>query len=278
MDDLHIVTVATEPKFYFKYLVESCKKNGKEIVVLGFGKQWQGYSWKFKLMIEYLEKLKDTDIVCFVDGYDVICNRDLRELKDLFISFRNKYNFKILTAIDIYMFQIQQYMAEPYFKKCNDMLLNSGTYIGYVKDLKELLTFAYNIDGNSKDDQYLLTQYCIMNKKNVYIDDKQNFFLTIHKSFNNIDNELLFTNNKAYYNNKQPFFIHGPSCTYLNNIIIKLGYNLDNETILNNDLQEYFLNKTKHYIKDILFKYTIIIIFILASFYYLYKLHIINNF
>lgn len=31
MNKLYIVTVATHPDFYFPYLVESCKKNGKEL-------------------------------------------------------------------------------------------------------------------------------------------------------------------------------------------------------------------------------------------------------
>jgi hypothetical protein len=186
-------------------------------------------------MIDYLKTLKETDIVCFIDGYDVICNRNLNDLKELFIDFKNKYNFKILTAIDIYKFKVQKYMAEYYFKKCNNMLLNSGTYIGFVKDLKELLLITYNLNIKSNDDQYLLTQYCIINKNNVYIDNKQDFFLTIHKPFFNIDGELKFNSGKAYYNNKQPFFIHGPSCTHLNNVIIKLGYNFKAYSIIGSE-------------------------------------------
>jgi hypothetical protein len=261
MDDLHIVTVATEPKFYFNYLVESCKNNGKELIILGYGEKWQGYSWKFKLIIDYLKTLKESDIVCFIDGYDIICNRNLNELKELFINFKNKYNFKILTGADIYKFKLQKYIATYYFKKCNNMLLNSGTYIGYANDLKELLLKTFDLNIKSNDDQYLLTKYCIMNKNNVYIDKEQEFFLTIHKSFFNIDNELTFIDNKAYYHNKQPFFIHGPSCTYLNNVIIKLGYNLNNKHI-NKELRKYFLKKFIHYSKDILSNNIILFIII----------------
>lgn len=55
MSELHIVTVATESKYYFPYLVESCKKYGKELEVLGYGEKWKGFNWRFKLMIEYLK-------------------------------------------------------------------------------------------------------------------------------------------------------------------------------------------------------------------------------
>ena len=39
MDKLHIVTVATESKYYFPYLVESCKQNGKNLEVIGYGEK-----------------------------------------------------------------------------------------------------------------------------------------------------------------------------------------------------------------------------------------------
>ena len=39
INDLHIVTVATESKYYFPYLIESCKRHGKELEVLGYGEK-----------------------------------------------------------------------------------------------------------------------------------------------------------------------------------------------------------------------------------------------
>ena len=77
MNKLHIVTVATDSQYYFPYLVESCKRNGKELEVLGMGEVWQGFNWKYVKMMEYLKTLPTDDIVCFVDGYDVVCCRNL---------------------------------------------------------------------------------------------------------------------------------------------------------------------------------------------------------
>lgn len=34
---IHIVTVATHNEGYFEYLVESCKRNGAKLEVLGWG-------------------------------------------------------------------------------------------------------------------------------------------------------------------------------------------------------------------------------------------------
>ena len=45
--NLHIVTVATHSDYYFPYLKESFKKNGKELTVLGYGEKWKGFNWRF---------------------------------------------------------------------------------------------------------------------------------------------------------------------------------------------------------------------------------------
>jgi predicted phosphohydrolase len=97
---MHIITVATNNEFYFPYLKESCLKNGKELTVLGFGEKWQGFNWKFAKMIEHLKKLKSKDIVCFVDGYDVICTRNLNELQNKFIKIKNETGCKIIVGYD----------------------------------------------------------------------------------------------------------------------------------------------------------------------------------
>ena len=62
-------------------------------------------------------------------------------------------------------------------------------------------------------------------------------------------------NNKIiYYNNQKPFFIHAPSCTKLNNILIKLNYNIKQKEItnINNEFQKYLINKTKFYVNTII--------------------------
>jgi len=53
---LHIVTVANHSEYYFQYLVESCKKCGKELDILGYGEEWKGFNWRLTLIINYLKK------------------------------------------------------------------------------------------------------------------------------------------------------------------------------------------------------------------------------
>jgi hypothetical protein len=264
MDDLHIVTVATEIDYYMPYLIESCKKNGKELIILGYKEKWKGFNWRFKLMLNYLKTLNNNDIVCFIDGYDVICTRNLAELKNEFIKLKNETNSKIIVSEDKFVktnllsnfLRISQYF---YFDLCNGLNLNAGTYIGYVYDLIEILQEIYNIDPNDNaDDQILLTKYCKINN-NIYIDTNNKIFLTLGNLFSEIDKEVI-SNNKIIYNNNIPFFIHGPGTTYLDNIVKFLGYSLKDDQIKKKIIKKS-LDKIPYYLKD---SYTVQLLLLLC--------------
>jgi len=229
MDDLYIVTVATSIDYYMPYLIESCKRNGKELTVLGLNEKWQGFNWRFKIVNNFLNKINDNDIVCFIDGYDVICTRNLNELKNEFIRLKEKNNCRIIISenktnknnISYIFMKLVFYL---YFDRCNNINLNAGTYIGYVKDLKIILNEIYNYNPiDNADDQILFTKYCKRNS-DLYIDINNEIFLTLDNNFGEID-KLVISNNKIIYNNNIPFFIHTPIITFLGNVIKFLGYN-----------------------------------------------------
>ena len=228
MDDVHIVTIATESKYYFPYLIESCKKHGKDVEILGYGQKWKGFNWRFKLMIEYLETLDANDIVCVVDGYDVICTRNLKELKNAFIKLYNVKKCKIIVGYDNLKHTnfINKFFGRLYFGTCNDISLNAGTYIGYVKDLLYMIKQIRNLnDKNDADDQILLTKYCNLNETSVYIDVDNEIFLTLAHPLNELDDIVdISEDKKLSYNDNFPFFLHGPGSTYLDNVLHKSGY------------------------------------------------------
>ena len=75
---------------------------------------------------------------------------------------------------------------------------------------------------NIDNDQVLLTKYCNKNPDEFYIDTKAKFFAVVHNSFRDIDSHFEFKKETVYFNTHKPYFIHAPSGTLLNNIIIKL--------------------------------------------------------
>ena len=257
MSKLHIVTVATSSEYYFNNLVESCRKNGRELTVLGYGEKWQGFSWRFILMIEYLKKIDKNDIVCFIDGYDVLCTRNLNELLNEFNKLKEKYKCKIIIGEQkiINKNNIKELFLNTIFKTyygiCNNLSLNAGTYIGSSNDLLFALYQIYNLlPYNSSDDQILFTKYCQLHSKDIHIDSDNELFLVISDPYNNVDKYIKFENNKVLYNNKNPFFVHGAGETYLDNIIINLGYNYDYNNRVCDKLAKNFYKKIYFRIKN----------------------------
>ena len=238
LNNLHIVTVATEAKFYCPYLVESCKKNGKELTVLGFNEEWKGFSWRFRKMINYLKGLPENDVVCFIDAYDVLCVRNLEQLIPAFLKIKKETGCKVVVGSDQH-YTILKYWAKLTYGECDKKLLNLGNYIGMVKDVLDILQEIYysnNVDDSS-DDQLLFTHYCKKNPKLFYIDTTSRIFLVYMNPFTEVQ-DVTIRNNEVYYKKSQPFFIHTPG-GFLDKLIIDLGYNYD----YNNNIQEEIRNK-----------------------------------
>ena len=266
IDNLHIVTVATHSKHYLPYLVESCQKyGGVKLDIVGFGEKWQGYNWKLVKTLEYLRTLPPDDIACFVDGYDVICTRDLHELLPVFMKIKQEHSCKIIVARDITPFY--SYPASYFiFGTCKSFLLNSGTYIGFVKDLLQVIQNVYNVNPDTNiNDQIVMTQYCSINPDIFYIDTKNELFLTIIHGFNtDMSTYVDFDGENIVYRGSRPFFYHANGNGVLDNVIRKLGMRLDHNRIKEEMTGEVF-KKIKHY--GLLFldtnKYNILLIVII---------------
>ena len=237
MNNLHIVTVATESKYYFPYLVESCEKNGCKLEILGYGEEWLGFNWKFKKMIEFLKNIPDTDVVCFIDGYDVLCSRNLRQLVPEFLKIQKQTKCKIIVGSDQH-YTLFKYTAPMLYGTCANKLLNSGNYIGLKKDLLKIIEYIYTQNpDDSNDDQLLLTQYCKTKPEDFYIDIESKIFLVYMNPFTEVK-DITIKDKTVYYNNNKPFFIHTPG-GYLDKLIIDLGYNYD----YNNNIKEEIRTK-----------------------------------
>jgi hypothetical protein len=227
MSNLYIITVATQSKYYFPYLIESIKKNNNKLKVLGFNQEWKGFNWKFNLMKTELNSYKLDDIVCFVDGYDVMCVRDLNLLINEFIKIKQRENCKIIAGFDNVPNKINKLITNLYFtNNINEIVINSGTYIGYVKDILDILN---TLDQDaSADDQILLNKYNKNHPGDIFIDINNELFLTVGNALSDIKKYTIIENNTVYGLNKmKPFFIHAAGCGFLDNIIIDLGYKYD---------------------------------------------------
>jgi hypothetical protein len=230
MEDLHIVTVVNESKYYFPYLVETCKRNGKELEVLGLGEKWTGFNFKYKKMVEYLKTLPESDIVCFVDGFDVICVRDLNDIKNMFLKLKSESGCKMIVANDAALVVPSHLFFPLYFGNCNNEYINSGTYIGYVKDVFQILSNILQLfSEDGADDQKILTDYCNKNSKDIHVDKKNELFLAMGIPNLELDSLLLIEDKTVSYNDNKPFFLHAMAGGYLENTLRKLGYSINDD-------------------------------------------------
>jgi len=187
MSNIHIVTVATKPGGYLKWLEESCIINGTKLLVLGMGAEWKGYITKYLLMNDFLKTIPEDDIVCFVDAYDVLMVQHIDKLKEKFLNITEKTNCKIICAIDP---GDKEFLSRWSFDVSDgNKLINSGTYIGYSKELKVFYNWTldkYHNDNSLVDDQLLLNTYYKLFKNNIIIDNQQQFFLCEKTAFHEI--------------------------------------------------------------------------------------------
>ena len=227
-----IVTACTNKKYYFTQLEQSCNKFGGEFVVLGMGEKWRGYIWKFEKMIHYLHSLAYDEIVCFVDGYDVLCVKNLQTLEEDFLRFKNNTNCKIIIGCDDATI-VPHFIQKFYFGSYGNSSINSGTYIGFAGDILDILKKARIDFPDVVDDQMLITQYANKYMNEICVDNNCEFFQVCSDPLN--EAKLV----------GDPYFIHGPGCTYLNNICEQLGLQVDRQ--VKNNLRLLFIEKSYYH-------------------------------
>jgi hypothetical protein len=154
---MKIITYATHSYGFFDEMI---KKN-PEIVVLGMGTKWEGFTVKAKVVLNYLNTLPDDEIVIVVDGFDTIIKRT----EGIEEAFKNMNTGVLVSKEDNSGFSkimpkfLEKYIKKRVFGYCKDnFIANSGLLMGYNSYVKQV----YNIMGsnNSDDDQRNLNNAC----------------------------------------------------------------------------------------------------------------------
>lgn len=250
---MRLVTVATHSMGYFPYLLKSCERYGATLEVLGWGQKWQGYNWKYLLMRDYLASRDDDEVVCFVDGFDVILLRPLHELEAHFASFRNATGVKVIVGLDRPSNVLFHLLQKWVFGTCRGCSINSGTYIGVVRDLKKVVDdMLQKSSSPSADDQVLMTEFCETRPELIYIDDQSSFFLTVMNSFGSfLTSDMKVTDGRLSFKTAHPFVAHGNGNTHMGDLIRALGYTLppEEDKRIRNEHYTAMMRKVVYYSK-----------------------------
>lgn len=159
---IHVLTYATHSEGNFDNMINN--SYGIEIIVLGWGDKWTGFSDKFKAVYNYTKDLPENDIVLFLDGFDVWVNSDLNRAVNTFFKLNKKIIFSKEQS------KTGHYLSKRVFGECRpELVLNTGMYMGYAKYLNILLKEA--LEKKCKDDQRIMNGLC---KRYSFIDiDKE---------------------------------------------------------------------------------------------------------
>jgi len=155
----------------FHIFKESCEKNGVDLHLLGFGKKWGGFSWRFGLVLEHLQTCEDDELVLVTDAFDTVVLKGPEEFEKRFKSYQTDKVFCLEGQADDYVWIARYYNSRVFGPP---PVVNGGTYMGYAKALRE---FISSLDyRNSEDDQRLLTQRA--RKGDMVLDtDRRLFFM-----------------------------------------------------------------------------------------------------
>jgi hypothetical protein len=231
---IYYITVATEEKLYLPYL----KQLLPELVILGMNTKWEGWVYRYKLIIKYLDLLNENDIVCFMDAYDVLPTKNIVQLEDKFVEFmKHNPEVKMIVGYEIIDNKFMENYIQSIMGTVNNDRINAGTYIGYVKNIKHILSSILVDNPNMQDDQLELTKYANKFPNEIYIDKQTCFFKVFVEPLQNIE----ISKNQSYC------FVHAAGNGLLENM------SLSEYGIIVNDLDKY--NNYKDNLKSVIKKY-----------------------
>lgn len=215
---LHIITVANYQAIGLERLLYTAEYFGNKITVLGMDKPYPNHFVKLKEAYDYVEFIPDTDVVLFLDAFDVIMLGNGDEILKRFLEFNMPCVFgseRHYHPKDSVLDLIGQYPSAP----TSLQYLNSGTYIGYAgfirSMIKDVFKKHYQMPLNRfynrlNDDQFHFHRYFARHMDKVVRDVHAKIFFPLtnigyHEiQYDTKDKTLYFEETKTY-----PLVIHG---------------------------------------------------------------------
>lgn len=132
--ELHVCTVASKHTRGLEQLLHSCRYFDIQIDVLGMDQPFRGLSEKFLLVEEYIRKLDDKDIVLFVDAYDTLFLEGTENILNKFYKMEAPF----VISVERYCWPYRDRWKEFPEGPTSFRYINTGTYIGYVYQLRQI--------------------------------------------------------------------------------------------------------------------------------------------
>lgn len=152
MSKVKVLSVATHRERMIDIFEASCDVLGYDLQLLGVGKKWRGFSWRFDLIKEALRDMSDEQVVLVCDAFDTVLLESASVLVDRFNGYKGDLLFT--TEPNDFNPFIQYYR----WRLFGTNIINGGTYVGRAGALRQFIsTLSYD---NTTDDQKLLSRVC----------------------------------------------------------------------------------------------------------------------
>lgn len=185
---LHAVTYASHHGRDDRFCrsVESAIRHDYDLVILGWGVKWRGLSQKLEAAHAYAASLPEHDLMLFTDAFDVLYTSEANKIVETFLS----RNYSILFAAECGCWPhimedenicLHRYPPSPTPYR----YLNSGTWIGYAKQAKEMLAEVIRLAGQNFDnanDQKLVADMFLAGTHGIKLDYQCEIFQSMHRT------------------------------------------------------------------------------------------------
>ncbi|XP_068630751.1 procollagen-lysine,2-oxoglutarate 5-dioxygenase [Battus philenor] len=222
-DDVTVLTVATEENDGFKRYIRSAKVYDINVEVLGKGLDWKGGDMNFagggQKIILLKEKLADLmrtkekdHIVLFTDSYDVMF---LGSLGDILVKFKAMPKTRVLFSAEPFCWPDAKLASMYPNTEVTNPYLNSGGFIGYLRELYEIVN-SNNVKDKDDDQLFYTKAYLNTNMREslgITLDHKSEIFQNLNGALsdvqlrNNATEDWPFIENVA--TKVRPLIVHG---------------------------------------------------------------------
>ena len=194
---VYATTCGTDRQRMIK-LNTSAAHHGIYPINIGLNVDWKGTDMtakgggmKINLMLKFLEDKHDDDVVLFTDGYDVFYNDNIETILERFEDFNADMVFSSESICwpEKELAKDFPNLNEPY------PFLNSGTYIGKVKALRQMMSYEKIADDD--DDQLFVQMAFLEGIYDIKLDYEQYIFQTHEPEISKLGKQLNNTKTKT---------------------------------------------------------------------------------
>jgi hypothetical protein len=185
---LHAVTYASHHGRDDRFCrsVESAVRHKYELVILGWQVKWRGLSQKLEAAYSFAASLPENDLMLFTDAFDVLYTSESDRIVDVFLS----HNYTILFAAECgcwpHVMDDVKICTDKYPQSPTPYrYLNSGTWIGYAKQARDMLAEVIRLAGKNFDnanDQKLVADMFLAGTHGIQLDYQCEVFQSMHRT------------------------------------------------------------------------------------------------